>query len=320
MQQRDFRLKLYRGVWCAVWREAGRTRRVSLRTSDRDTAARALEDIRRPAPIGGTVAVAIERYLADKAGKPSISSIAFSLRPIRPHFGALRPDQVTRDSCQAYTGKRRKAGIADSSIRRELANLRAALRWADKATPAVIVLPPSPPPRERHLAREEYARLLAAAIDPHMRLFIVLALATAARKTALLELTWDRVDMERRRIALRSGRPGGKGRATVPMTEAAYAALTEARKAAVSDYVIEYAGRKVADIKKGFQSAVDRAGLSDVTPHILRHTAAVWMAEAGVPMDAIAQYLGHSSPAITYRVYARFSPDYLRGAARALEA
>jgi integrase len=50
----------------------------------------------------------------------------------------------------------------------------------------------------------------------------------------------------------------------------------------------------------------------------MRHTAAVWMAEAGVPMPVIAQYLGHTDSRITERVYARFSPDYLRGAADAL--
>lgn len=61
--------------------------------------------------------------------------------------------------------------------------------------------------------------------------------------------------------------------------------------------------------------AVARAGLRGVTPHVLRHTAAVWMAEAGVPMTEIAAYLGHSDSRITERVYARFSPDYLRKAA-----
>ncbi len=64
---------------------------------------------------------------------------------------------------------------------------------------------------------------------------------------------------------------------------------------------------------------IKRAGLSDVVPHDLRHSAAVWMAEAGVSMDEIAQYLEHSSPAVTFKVYARFSPDYLRKAASALE-
>jgi hypothetical protein len=43
------------------------------------------------------------------------------------------------------------------------------------------------------------------------------------------------------------------------------------------------------------------------------------MAEAGIPMEEIAQYLGHGDVEVTRRVYARFSLDYLRGAATALE-
>lgn len=43
------------------------------------------------------------------------------------------------------------------------------------------------------------------------------------------------------------------------------------------------------------------------------------MAEAGVPMEEIAQYLGHTNPAITRSTYARFSPEFLRKAANALE-
>lgn len=62
-----------------------------------------------------------------------------------------------------------------------------------------------------------------------------------------------------------------------------------------------------------------RAGLEDVTPHVLRHTAAVWMAENRVPMSEISQYLGHKSTLITERVYARYSPEYLRNAAQSLE-
>ena len=43
----------------------------------------------------------------------------------------------------------------------------------------------------------EYERMLAKAETPHIRLFIILALSTAGRMTAILELTWDRVDFER---------------------------------------------------------------------------------------------------------------------------
>jgi integrase len=44
------------------------------------------------------------------------------------------------------------------------------------------------------------------------------------------------------------------------------------------------------------------------------------MAEAGVPMPEIAAFLGHTDSRSTERVYAKFSPEYLRKAARALEA
>ncbi len=104
------------------------------------------------------------------------------------------------------------------------------------------------------------------------------------------------------------------------MTETARKALEQAAEFAVTDYVIEYGGGKVGSVKKSFARACERAKLKDVTPHVLRHTAAVWMAEAGTSMPEIAAYLGHSDSRITERVYARFSPDFLRGAAQALEA
>ena len=154
---------------------------------------------------------------------------------------------------------------------------------------------------------------------PHLRLFVVLALATAGRMTAILELTWDRVDLESGVIRLGLGERRRKGRATVPMTDRARAALLEAARARTSDHVVEWGGEAVGKIRKAFAAAAKAAGLLWCTPHVLRHTAAVWMAEAGVPMAEIAQYLGHTDSRITERVYARFSPTYLRGAAGALD-
>jgi hypothetical protein len=42
------------------------------------------------------------------------------------------------------------------------------------------------------------------------------------------------------------------------------------------------------------------------------------MIESGVPFEEVAQYLGHTNPKITYRVYGRYSPTYLRKAANSL--
>jgi integrase len=115
------------------------------------------------------------------------------------------------------------------------------------------------------------------------------------------------------------GEKNRKGRAVVPMTARAREELEKAREAAQTPYVVEYAGEPVLDIKKGFAGAARRAGLDGVVPHDLRHSAAVWMVEDGVSIDEVAQYLGHTDPSITFKVYARYSPNHLRKAASALE-
>jgi integrase len=96
-------------------------------------------------------------------------------------------------------------------------------------------------------------------------------------------------------------------------------ALEEAYKVrGLSNFVIEHGGNPVGSVKKGFAAAVKRAKLEDVSPHVLRHTAAVWLAEAGWPMSAIARLLGHKDSRITERVYAKFSPDYMKNMVEAL--
>ena len=212
------RLKLYRDWWYAVWRENGQTQRRALRTQDRGAAERALADLQRPG-TGDTVASIYAGYLADKGTERA----AWAWRKLGPHFGASRPDQIDRAACRAYTAMRRQR-VGDGTIHTELTYLRAAMLWHNKNTPAVIELPSKPPPRDDALTREQYQQLLAAADTPHVRLFIILALATGARMTALLELTWDRVNFERGTIQLGDGRQRRKGRATVPMNDHARAA------------------------------------------------------------------------------------------------
>ena len=314
------RIKLYRGKFYAVWRENGATRRMSLRTSDPAEAQRQLADIQK-IPQGNTVADIFSAYEKEKADRASHDRMLSAWKRLKPHFGALRPDQVTRGQCKTYIRDRRSRNVRDGTIHKELGVLRAALKWADPKTPAQFEFPPKPAPKERYLTRKEFDRLLGGCASHHVKLFVLLALSTAGRQSAILDLTWDRVDFERGLVSLAIPDDHGrrKGRATVPMTEALRAALKEAHKGALTPQVIEYAGEPVRSIKHAFNRACERAGLEGVTPHTLRHTAAVWLAESGVPMPEIARYLGHSDSRITEQVYAKFSPDYLRKAASALE-
>lgn len=316
------RVVWFRGAYYAYWRgEDGKPRRTALRTKDRETADRKLIDfeisLRRKAT---TVAEIMDLYLTDKAAMAGGERAGYAWKRLAPVFAHLRPDQIDRPLCRAYVLQRRRAKALDGTIIKELSSLRAALRWQDKNTPAVIEMPPAPPPRSRHLTRAQYRALRDAARQtPHLYLFVVVAYTTAGRASAVLELTWDRVDLDAGMIRLGLGETRAKGRATVPMTDSARAALLEAREAALSDYVVEYAGRRVFSVKRAFAAAAERAGVPWCTPHVLRHSAAVHMAESGIPMAEIARFLGHTSEAVTFRVYAVHSPGYLRRAASALE-
>ena len=162
--------------------------------------------------------------------------------------------------------------------------------------------------------------LLDATRAPHVRLAVALLLGTAARVGAVLDLTWDRVDLERGVINLRlDDAITRKRRAVLPMNRTTRAALETAHEAALSGYVIEHAGRQVKSIRNGFTSAVERAGLGHVRIHDLRHTAAVTMLGAGVPLDQVAQVLGHSNTAVTFSTYGRYLPSHMQDAVDVLD-
>ena len=58
-----------------------------------------------------------------------------------------------------------------------------------------------------------------------------------------------------------------------------------ARPKLIADCFVEFNSKPVASVKKGFRRAVGLAGLSGkVTPHTLRHTAATWLMQRGVPV------------------------------------
>lgn len=317
-----YRVKLYRGSYYAVWSEGGQTKRAALHTEDREEAERGIVDFRRDkvAPIGSTVGHYVQAYLDYKEGRiRDHVRLAGAWANAKPTFGVLRPDQITPELCEEYANSRRAIGRSDGTILKEINVVRQAMNWS-KITTARFEAPSAPEPRDRHLTKEEANRLLEGCSQPHVKLFVRFALQTAGRRGAVLALTWDRVDFERGVINLTVvGEKNRKKRATVPINDQLRPELLAAKEAAQTPYVIEYAGERVLNIKRGFAGAVRRAGLEDVTPHDLRHTAAVWMAEDGVPFEEIAQYLGHSSVAVTFRVYARFSPTHLRRASKSLE-
>jgi integrase len=241
-----------------------------------------------------------------------------SAATVKRLIGSLQPRMLARG---AYSIARAPT-VADGSVRREISVLRAAMSWAVREKwleeAPYVEMPPKPPARDRWLTKDEVDRLIQSAGSAHIRLFVVLAYHTAARAGAILDLTWDRVDLDRRLIDYHRQRRTitKKRRATVPINVVALAELQAARMVAVSDHVIEFRGKPVSSIKTGFARASRRAAI-DCTPHVLRHSAATHMVMAGVPMIEIARMLG-DTVAMIESTYGKHSPDFLRRAADAL--
>lgn len=210
----------------------------------------------------------------------------------------------------------RQRGAGDGTIRRELTTLRSALRLAEREAmipkaPAVV-LPPAPEPADRWLTRPEAARLLWSMRGTfHLRFLCRIVLRMGARPGHVLTLRWADVDLVNGTARFRGS--GNKRGAVVPIPARLRPAFRLAQAGARSAYVIEWNGQRVESIKTSFRRARARAGLgAEVVPKTLRHTAATWWAQNGVALDEIARILGHSDPAITHKVYAKWQPDQLR--------
>lgn len=214
--------------------------------------------------------------------------------------------------------------IARDTIVGELALLRTMLSWSVsrkylKAENVPFVWVPSPGKgRKTALTKHEMASLLAALADApfHIRLFFAIALNTAARTEAILELTWDKRQVDFKRRIIRLERLGersildtshDKGRAIVDMTDPLYRMLQDAHgwRTAKVNRVIEWNKKAVKSVKKAVKKVFVRAGLGRryMGAHALRHTLASWAAANKVPTPQIQRLLGHKEMKTTETVY-----------------
>lgn len=312
-----------------AWHIYHQRRRVSTGCTDRTGAelvlARYVEDLSRPQLAVVSVADILARYLQDRQGRstPGAERLAWAHKPLARILGRKPPEAITEAECRAYAARRGAEGVATGTARTELQALRAALRWAQKGrligdAPA-IPMPPRPEPRIRWLTEDEADRLLGACKAHHIRLFMQIALNTGARSGAILGLTWDRVDLERRLLDFReAGQPRTrKRRVPAPINDTLHAALAEAKNAATCEHVIEWGGAPLARIKHAFRDAATRAGLQGVTPHVLRHTAVTRALQRGMDPWKVAGFVGMTLEMVQ-QVYGHHHPDHLRDVARAL--
>ena len=332
-------------AWCRTWYDttARQTRRVSLGTTDLEEAKQKLDEWfignRRPTnepPEEASLAQILARYWEQHGqylASQEQTRIALSYWL---DFWGESTVQAVKDITQqeAFHHFLAAKGMKVSTVSRVLTVGRAAINRAwkrgeiasapfiqDPATRADIH---AAPPRGRALSLDEVTRLLEVTGYQPLRHFIVLALATAGRPSAILDLTLERCLLDERLIVLNpAGRPQTKKyRPTLRMPESIVPALEKLHATyAPQCYVVGLSEQPVVSLKTAWRTARRKAGLDNqVNPYSLRHTMARWLRQQSVPAWEVAAQLGHRHPGMTItEVYAPHDPAYLSAATRAID-
>ncbi|MEM7695305.1 MAG: tyrosine-type recombinase/integrase [Pseudomonadota bacterium] len=239
-------------------------------------------------------------------------------------------------TCRAYEKARAKPRLdangqvrtaGSSTVRRELGVLQAALKHAHGEGllihPIQVTLSASGEPRDRWLTRKETADLLRAAA-PHARRFILISIYTGRRMSAVLELTWTRVDLETGRVRFQADgvheTKKRRGSVRVPRQLLAHLRRWKRLTGPGDTHVVSFNGRPVKSIKTALNKARNRAGLDhDVTRHALKHTAVTWAVMTGrLSVEAAAEFFA-TSPTTIRKHYWHHSPHHQAEGRAALE-
>ncbi|MGY8677098.1 site-specific integrase [Bradyrhizobium sp. UFLA05-153] len=232
---------------------------------------------------------------------------------------------------------------SQSAARRDLETLSAAINAYIKDMVGGVqtlfrpVLPEASPARERWLTRSEAARLIWAAwrkremrdgketgrfTSRHIARFILVGLYTGTRAGAICGAAMiptigrGYVNLETgqfRRLAYGT-KETNKRQPTVDLPPRLLAHLRRWNRLGIAiKAVVEFQGKPVLRVSKGWPEVVKTAGLATeiredrVIPHTLRHTAISWYLRSGVPPHLVSDYCGVSE-AIIRRVYKHHIP------------
>jgi integrase len=254
-------------------------------------------------------------------------------------FGDKMLSYLSGETCRAYAKQR----STDAAARRELEDLRAAInhhRREGLCNKVVeVLLPPERPSRDRWLTRSEAARLIWASwryreiqkgnptsrrSRQHVARFILVALYTGTRASAVCGAALGPTP-QHGWIDLENGvfyrRPPGQRETTkrqppVPLPDRLLAHLRRWKHHG-QRFVVEWNGEPIQSVSKAFAKTVADAGLgNDVTPDVLRHTAATWLMQAATDVWQAAGYLGMTVEMLSQR-YGHHHPDHLADAKQA---
>lgn len=235
-----------------------------------------------------TTAELMQRYITDVAFRHKGGSIEIGRmrKLIREEEFVDKPlASLTTEDLQDFIYARLEE-VAPATVDREIDVLSQVLNYAAqvwKISPSENPLDGLQRPkyfneRDRRLRGDEEDRLLAAAREdenPYIEPLIIVALATAMRRSELLALRWDNIDFEQRSAFLPETK-NGRSR-SVPLPMQAVVVLQALPRS--GEFVFPISANALK--KAFFNRVIPAAGIEDLRFHDLRHEATSRLAESG---------------------------------------
>jgi integrase/recombinase XerD len=270
------------------------------------------------------VALRVERGLAR-------NTVAAYQRDLEQYLEFLDGRDADPDAIEAFVGMLRDLGLADATVARKIASIRGLHRflvaegmWPDDPT-ALLDSPRRPDPFPKALTVEEAIALVEApgAATPAARrdsALLEFLYGTGARVSEAVGVDLGHIDIDER-VARVTGK-GSKQR-VVPLGTKGLEAIGRwlpdrlglvKRDIAGDPLFLNLRGRRLS--RQGAFQVVKKhaivAGISPgrVSPHVLRHSAATHMVEAGADLRTVQEILGHATISTT-QVYTRVSPAHV---------
>lgn len=139
-----------------------------------------------------------------------------------------------------------------------------------------------------------------ASQSPYLYCIVLIGLTTGARKSEILDLTWDAIDFDNRIAHIKdskNSRPRRVGLVDSVMQE--LRSLHKLRNAAKPLVFASKTAFGRIDIKKAWQSALDRAGIKNFVFHGLRHHYCSIGGQIGASGQQLRSQLGHTTASMT---------------------
>ncbi len=206
----------------------------------------------------------------------------------------------------AWRDARIKSGSSANTVRLDLAIISHLFEIARKewgmeglTNPVKAIRMPSPPAgRDRRLQPGELEKILEFSSE-EMNQVIRFALETAMRRGELAGMTWEMVDLKKRTVTLPETKNGQKR--IVPLSSTAVSILKEHLNTRRIDGKVWDIGLDA--ISQDFAKACQKAGISGLHFHDLRHEATSRLFEKGFDTMEVRTITGHK----TLQMLARYT-------------